>query len=293
MQITKMINDSVGLFSAMKALSVFVVVGLLAIFALSFEARAADDGVPFNQELANLAQSVNPPFSDKFVAAFLADSRFSQYATTPPADGTSKETFAKMAFGNYLNEQLSQAPTKTVSAADFLDKLEGHIDSNFSTAPEMALKAGLEAYLKEKYPNGLPDPMTFKQIDNFLSDFSSWMKFTPYGKLGGKLDDKSGVILPESFKANVYNGLLEDVRAKIRNGDYLPVTGTMTPPTTSSPSKKSAPPTMLEKSKPADNFIIDEDPTGAQDRNSLRDQGTQSAPSTAPSPSAPTTPDDF
>jgi hypothetical protein len=146
--------------------------------------------------------------------------------------------------------------------------------------------------------------MTFRQIDNILNDFSSWMKFTPYGKLMDQtknykaLNDNDGLSLPESFKANVYNDLLEDVRADIRNGDYLPSSSstTVTPPTDSTKTNQvpSTDSSLRSKSAPpADNFIIDEDPTGAIDRNSPRDQGTQSAPSTAPTPSAPSVPDDF
>lgn len=287
MTITTVTDRSEGMLAAIKALSIIAVIGVLTVFALSFEARAADDGVSFQQELTNIAKSLNPPFSEKFVAAFLADPRFAQYATTPPADGTTKETFAKMAFGNYLNEQVSgaQINKQTVTAADFKTFLDAHIESNFSTGPEMALKAGLIAYMKEKYPNGFPDPMTLKQAERILGDFSSWMKFTPYGKLGGKLNDEDGKSLEDSLKLNVLGDLRNEIGLDIRNGNYLPATPAPPAATPIPQMKKVVPP-------PVDNFIIDEDPTGFQDRNSQRDQGGQSAPSTAPAPSAPSAPDD-
>ena len=292
MTITTVTDRSEGMFSAIKALSIITVIGVLTVFTLSFEARAADDGVSFQQELTNIAQSLNPPFSEKFVAAFLADPRFAQYATTPPTDGTTKETFAKMAFGNYLNEQVSGAKieSKTVTAADFKALLDSHIDSNFSQFPEAALKKGLVDYMKEKYPNGFPDPMTLKQAERILVDFSSWMKSTPYGKLGGKLNDEDGKILEDSLKLNVLGDLRSEIALDIRNGDYLPVIPS-TPSTAPTPSAPPATPIPQMKKvvplPPVDTYIIDEDPTGFQDRDSPRDQGTQSAPSTAPAPSAP------
>ncbi len=295
MTITTVTDRSEGMFSAIKALSIITVIGVLTVFTLSFEARAADDGVSFHQELTNIAKSLNPPFSEKFVAAFLADSRFAQYATTPPADGTTKETFAKMAFGNYLNEQVSGAKieSKTVTAADFKALLDSHIDSNFSQFPEAALKKGLVDYMKEKYPNGFPDPLTLRQVENILSDFASWMKYTPYGKLGGKLNDNDGKYLEDSLKLNVLGDLRSGIALDIRNGDYLPsIPATKSAPSTA-PTPSAPPATPIPQMKkvvplpPVDTYIIDEDPTGFQDRDSPRDQGTQSAPSTAPAPSAP------
>lgn len=273
-----LIQSGTSKYAPLKVLAIFFGSLLTVMMLMSRLAFAADDGVPFDQELKKMATSANPPFSENFVAAFLADPRFSKYATTPPEDGTTKETFAKIAFGNYCNEQVSQAPTKTVSAADFKAMLDSHIDSHFSTAPEMALKAGLDAYLKEKYPKGLPDPMTFTQINNFLLDFSSWMKFTQYGKLGGKLNDERGVILPDSLQANVYNALLDQVKTKIRNGDYLPDVRVTTPSTGTSMNRTVVPRTNESN----DDFIIEEESGGGTDRNSNRDQGNTSRPSTVP-----------
>lgn len=303
MTITTVIDKSEGMFSVIKALSIITVIGVLTVFTLSFEARAADDGVSFQQELIDLGKAQNPPFSEKFVSAFLADPRFAQYATTPPEDGTSKEIFAKMAFGNYLNEQVSGAQINkhTVTAADFQNELEAHIDNNFSTAPEMALKAGLIAYMKEKYPNGFPDPMTLTQAERILGDFSSWMKSTPYRKLGGKFNDKDGKTLEDSLKLNILGDLRNQIALNIRNGDYLPATttppaATPTPPVVAPPAAtpipqiKPVPQIKKVVPPPVDTYIIDEDPTGFRDRNSPRDQGLESAPSTAPSPAAPPPP---